>query len=159
MSNTPCKECIFAQYDLTGEAPTQTGCNKGMLDKYRKAGTNIIEAYDTDKEFFVLEGRICPFFRDYNWASRIENDENFDETVERMLKFETSLSFHIMIFMQDSIDDVKKTLESINKQDKMPVQVTIIRPRNSIVKPKEVTELFVDSKYRWRAKEFVCLQM
>lgn len=144
MSNTPCKNCTFAIYDDV----TQTGCSRGMLDKFKAVGANIIEAYDQDKEFYVIENRICPFNRSEAWADHLEANE----AIERMLKFETQLGFHVMIFIEDDIEPVKKTIDTLLAQDQKPLQVTIIRPRTSMIKPREVADLFENCPFKWRVE-------
>lgn len=53
---TNCKDCVFAQY----EGVTQTDCELGRLAKFdsRKNG-KVIEAYDNDREFFILDDIKC----------------------------------------------------------------------------------------------------
>lgn len=144
--NTSCKDCIFAEY----KGETQTGCSRGILEKYRNLGINIVEAYDYDKEFYVIEDRLCPSYRTQEWAERFEPDE-FDENVEIMLEYESRVLFHVMVFMQDSLEDVEETLNSLVSQDQPPLQVTIIRPRKSIIKPTRVLDLFPDDiPFKWR---------
>lgn len=56
---TSCKECIFAIY----ENDTQTGCTANKIEQYKD---KIIEAYDEDREFFVVNG-ICTLKRPLTW--------------------------------------------------------------------------------------------
>ena len=45
MITTSCKECVMAEYDNI----TQIDCRMNQIDKIKKAGFNVIEAYDQDK--------------------------------------------------------------------------------------------------------------
>ena len=45
MSETSCKECLFAKY----EGITQVDCELGKIDMYRKHGTEVAEVYDEYK--------------------------------------------------------------------------------------------------------------
>lgn len=56
--NTSCKECLFAIY----EGKTQTGCGFNRIQKF----DNVIEAYDEEKEFFVIP-RLCNYYRNKSW--------------------------------------------------------------------------------------------
>lgn len=142
-NNTSCKDCIFAKYNEI----TQEGCSRGMIEKYLKLGTSVIEAYDHDKEFYVIENRICPLHRTQAWADRIEDEDAMD----RMIEYESKLLFHVMVFMQDSLEDVQETLASLILQNQLPFQATIIRPRNSIIEPRTVLDLFSDlTPFQWR---------
>lgn len=152
MSNTSCKDCVFAEYDEI----TQVGCSRGMIEKYRDDGASIIEAYDHTKEFFVIEDRTCPFNRTQAWEDRFDEENGADardEAMNRMLDYENQLSFHVILFMGDSIGDVQETLTSLIFQDLMPVQVTIVRQRTCMITPREVTSLFSDSTpFKWRVE-------
>lgn len=54
--NTSCKECVLAIYD----GNTQTGC---VADRTEKFKDDVIEAYDDEKEFYVIK-RLCNFYRE-----------------------------------------------------------------------------------------------
>ena len=54
---TPCKECIFATYSEN----TQVGCAADRLKHF-----DVVEAYDHDKEFFVVKGA-CNYSRPKFW--------------------------------------------------------------------------------------------
>ena len=51
---TSCKDCKFAIYN---EA-TQTGCQADQIERFGEE--NIVEAYDKDKEFYVIK-TVCPY--------------------------------------------------------------------------------------------------
>lgn len=62
---TSCKDCAFASY----EGNTQSGCEAGAADRLEK-----VDAYDEEKEFWVISGRQCPMYRSKSsrWAARNE---------------------------------------------------------------------------------------
>lgn len=54
--HTSCKNCVFAKYD----GITQTDCLIGMLTKLKECnGAEILEVYDEDKEFYVINNKKC----------------------------------------------------------------------------------------------------
>ena len=70
--HTSCKDCAFSVYS----DKTQTGCSAGMLDKYKDAGAEVIEVYDdSDKEFFVINNKLCTHHRDKEWAKQYTKSE------------------------------------------------------------------------------------
>jgi len=153
MSNdTSCKACVFAEYDDM----TQVGCSRGMLKKYKDVGANVVEAYDEDREFMVIENRLCPFYRTKGWIDRIP-EEDFDATVERMLALETRLSFHAIVFVEDhNIESVCSTIDSLYAQNNRPARVTVVRPRTSTIKPRDIRELFnEDCGFKWRIENLI----
>lgn len=83
---TSCKECVLALY----ENNTQVGCLAERLDKFDK-----FEAYDEDKEFYVIE-RLCNYYRD--------NKEKYCEGSEidlRKIQYESLVSFKLIFDCED----------------------------------------------------------
>lgn len=77
---TNCKNCAFAVYNEN----TQTGCAANRIDKFKELA---IEAYDNDKEFFIIN-RFCNLYRDNDqWANK-DISQAFEEI---------KVSFNIMI--------------------------------------------------------------
>lgn len=79
LTNTSCKNCIFAIYDNN----TQTECSQNRLEKF-----DIIEAYDLEKEFYVVKG-FCNYCRPQSWNNGIADKEK--------AKRESSITFDIII--------------------------------------------------------------
>lgn len=76
---TSCKNCIFAAYDNK----TQTGCIANRLEKFDDL---IIEAYDEEKEFYVVKS-FCNYYRNNTWNNGIadinlvKNESSIDVTL------------------------------------------------------------------------------
>lgn len=142
LNNTPCKLCIFAEWD----GVRQTGCSTGKLDKFRQRGASILECYDDTNEFYVIENNICPSFRTSLWEKNIKGDVS--DTIEK----ENEPRFHCIVFVDDSIDDVKKTFDSICKQKLQPKNLTFILKVNSKILPTKIRDILKDSntKIEWR---------
>ena len=70
--HTSCKDCVFAIY----EDQTQTGCSMSMIEKYKAKNCEIIEAYDDDKEFYIINKRKCINHRKESWFKQFENSDN-----------------------------------------------------------------------------------
>jgi hypothetical protein len=60
---TNCKDCAFSIYN----DKTQIGCEAGRVDIF-KDQKKIVEAYDDEKEFYVVKG-FCNLYRDSQWNS------------------------------------------------------------------------------------------
>jgi endogenous inhibitor of DNA gyrase (YacG/DUF329 family) len=78
---TNCKTCQCAIY----ENKTQKGCSFKRIQKF---GDNVIEAYDDEKEFYIIK-RFCNYFRNQNWNNGVLDLEK--------IKHESSVSFDIII--------------------------------------------------------------
>ena len=83
---TSCKQCNFAVY----ENKTQTECKAGRLNFFRDQGL-LTEAYDDDKEFFVIE-RLCNMYTEQN------------KTVEQMAQ-DSAVSFYVILDCTDINED------------------------------------------------------
>lgn len=83
---TSCKPCIFAEWD----GDEQVGCKASILEELKEQ--DIVECYDDEKKFFVLN-RLCTGFRPTSW-----NDSVAD--VDKM-KEESTVSFSIVIFCEN----------------------------------------------------------
>lgn len=102
LSHTNCKKCIFAIYN----DKTQVDCKQSMLSVFKD---KIIEAYDEDLEFYVIDG-FCNRFRPEAW-------NNGDPDVE-LAKLESMTSFDILIEVddinQELYEKIDKTLDNID---------------------------------------------
>lgn len=99
---TSCKECVFASY----EEKTQTAC---LADRLKHFEGDVIEVYDDDKEFYVIN-RACTFFRPSSWnGGKPDADKARQEIIP---------SFGIFLDLSNSsLEDLPKTIESIKNID------------------------------------------
>lgn len=96
---TSCKDCVFAEY----EDITQVSCQADRL----KFFGDIIEAYDNDKEFYVIND-VCTYYRPPFW------NDGKAEISEARRELETT--FGIFIDLSDKEDeDLDKTIDSIKR--------------------------------------------
>ena len=72
---TACKNCLFAVYDEN----TQVGCQLGRLKKWQDQ-FKVIDAYDDDKEFYVIKG-ICNTVREVTWNNGVADQGKVREEV------------------------------------------------------------------------------
>lgn len=85
---TSCKECVFATY----ENDIQIDCFADRIDKFKKTN-EVIEAYDDDKKFYVIN-RLCNLYRNER------TKENLKEELSNANN-QSSLSFDIFIECSD----------------------------------------------------------
>lgn len=114
-NKTSCKECILAVYD----GKTQSSCKANRLDKLKH-----FEAYDDDKEFFVIE-QLCNFYRD-NVEKYTLEDGSVD--LDRIKK-ETRVTFDIIILCNHIDDEFSQYILDLhnhlasNYEDKFSIQL------------------------------------
>lgn len=121
---TSCKKCCFAVY----KENTQVACKFNRLTAFQKAGASVIEAYDDEKEFFVVEGRVCNLFRDRAkpWAVSRHPREWMDCALK-----DISLRVVFLVeYNEDSTEELlEKTLQSCANQTHKPTRLVILYNR------------------------------
>lgn len=91
---TSCKDCIFAIYD----DKTQIGCEDDRINKFKDS---VIEAYDDDKEFYVID-RICNLHRKKTW-------NNGQKSITKA-KNESALTFDLLIDCENINSNYEKNI-------------------------------------------------
>lgn len=135
--DTVCRDCCFAQW----KDSTQIGCERGILDQYRKIGSTVLDCYDeTEKEFNVVQGRLCPFFRKQAWRDSIKGD------IEERLKLETQMGYLAIVFANKDLEKIMKTVDSLEAQKLKPVEVRIIQEKNNMIPPGQIVRATKNSK-------------
>jgi hypothetical protein len=138
-THTSCKNCAFADYD----GKTQTGCKVGKLDCF--SDDQIIEAFDSEKEFYIINDRICLWKRSKDWAEK--NKDSYENVISQ----EISPRYEVLIFFNSShsFEDLEKTCKSILAQQNKPEHITVLQ-MNAIIDPLKTYELFDSLGIKWR---------
>lgn len=100
--HTSCKNCVFSIYsDIT-----QTGCALNFLSKYKEKNTEILEAYDEQKEFYIINNKKCLGYREDGWFKQF--DMVGSTTDEKIKKFkETNYIDYLMLIDLKKFDNKK----------------------------------------------------
>jgi hypothetical protein len=131
---SPCGGCVFAKY----EGDTQTGCDFGRLETFKKRGIDIIPAFDLKKEFFVVK-TFCNARREAEWAEGHEEQECKDQVRK---EYEISMSAIVIIgdgkndeskkaqvdqeWIDQTMEELEETLTAIRDQTIAPKIVIIV---------------------------------
>lgn len=142
--DTSCKDCCFATWGDGEDSVTQIGCDRGAIEQYKKIGSSVHECYDEEREFFVIFQRICPYYRTQKWKNRFSADE-----IESRIELENRLHFHVVIFANENIDDLQKTIDSIAGQELKPVKTTIILEYEHLLRVEDVKDITSNLKINW----------
>ena len=126
--HTSCADCSFANYSGT----TQVSCELGRIENYKDMGAEILEAYDDDeREFFVINDRICIYHRGPEWAAQYEKCE----LTERVQK-EVQVPYQcILLASPDSYSDlseIESQILSLSKQKIVPRFINIVIPVDAL---------------------------
>jgi len=122
--HTCCKKCVFAKYDNL----TQTDCYLDYIDKYKKNNVEIIEAFDDDNEFYVINNKKCIGYRENKW---FENRNLAESSVEEKVDFfrkNNSINYVCVVNLKDlDIEKLTKIIEQISQVDHLPSKLVLIR--------------------------------
>ena len=125
--NTSCKDCVFAEWNKN----EQTGCELGRISKFKKNGTEVVEATDNVKDYYVVR-RFCNAYRPEAWGEMVE-----DKT--QAIKEETKIRCGVVIVANKkaSMTTIEKTVEASLKQSVvLPDYIVIVN--NSDIKHHDI---------------------
>jgi hypothetical protein len=125
--HTACKDCVFSAYDSN----TQKGCFLDKIDKFRNLDVEIVDVYDEDKEFFVVSGRKCQFYRNSDWLAEISYDDDEFELLNKEVQI--GVDIIILIDEDNNFEHVFDTIESIKESTIQPESIifTIHNKKNN----------------------------
>jgi hypothetical protein len=132
---TNCKNCQCAIY----EGKTQTDC---AFDRIKGFGDNVVEAYDLEKEFYVIK-RFCNYYRSPKW-----NDGKLDLD---KIKHESAISFDVVIVCDDLTEesDANNLLDVVAKsnyyKDKLNISLVHSSKASTNVR-KNILKVFMELK-------------
>ena len=125
--HTPCKKCVFAQYDNK----TQIGCALDYIEKHRSNGTEILEAYDNDLEFYIINQKKCNGYRENSWfiAKGLPENSSIESKISLFKSLNTIGYTLIINFLeigsnQEDMINLSNTLQTLSIT---PQKVVFIR--------------------------------
>jgi hypothetical protein len=151
--HTPCKECVFAEYDNK----TQTGCAAGMLDKFKNSGYDIVEVYDNEKEFFVINNKKCIFMRKRDWFDNRNFNSITKAVAEATKENEIKYILILDINKNTSFSSIENVVNFFNTQNIIPTGILVITNTNEDlqIKIKDIAKLLDIQKIKWRIQKFI----
>ena len=121
--HTSCKDCVFAKYDNN----TQVDCDAGMLQRYGSKNFKVIEVEDNEKEFYVIDEKICMLKRESTWAN-YDKKKTCSELAQQARK-ECKIKYQVLITNNhNDLPSLEKTILSLSNQTIKPSHITIIHP-------------------------------
>ena len=117
-TDTTCKDCIFATYkDIT-----QIDCSMNRLDTFRHLGYEIIEAYDHDREFYVIKKKTCPYKRTKKWKYYDADEKDQREKIADEIR----IRYKAIVVHNGNLDDLLLTVHSLLQQSIKPSNIVVI---------------------------------
>jgi hypothetical protein len=122
--HTNCKKCVFSIY----EGDTQTECALKYLDIYRSKNVEIIEAYDEEKEFYVINNKKCIGYREPSFFNRLNmSSSTLEDKIVKYNQLNCINYFLILDTKTMSVDEFEKSLRDISTLNIKPSKLIIIR--------------------------------
>ena len=122
--HTSCKDCVFAIY----EDQTQTDCSMGMIEQYKAKNCEIIEAYDDDKEFYIINKRKCINHRKESWFKQFENSDNSLEYRIEKTNASNKINYILLIDLKlFTVEKLHQTFIDISNLDVKPKRIILLR--------------------------------
>ena len=142
--STACKNCAFAVYN----GKTQIDCDLNLLTKYEE----ILDCYDADKEFFVINNTVCLYKRNKEWLSRYKDKKTILNTIRQ----EIQLKYQAIIFCdKENWNELVNSINSLKSQLIPPQHITIILQYNVKYNPELLAQLFDKSNIKWRVENLL----
>jgi hypothetical protein len=122
--HTPCKSCVFAVYDNQ----TQISCGLDYLAKYKKNNIEILEAYDEEKEFFIVNGKKCIGYRENKWFDQFNlQDASLEEKINQYKKT-NQLNYLLIVDLKNmNFDNFQQACENISSLKIKPQKIIFLR--------------------------------
>lgn len=122
--HTPCKDCVFALYN----DKTQYDCALKYLDIYRENNIPILEAYDNDKEFYIINNKKCIGYRENKWFKQFDMQDANLETKIKKYHATNHLDYLLVIDLKPlNLDQLNDILQQISLCEIQPKKVVFIR--------------------------------
>lgn len=153
--HTSCKNCVFSTY----EGITQKGCSLNYISKYKEKNTEIIEAYDEEKEFYIINDKKCLGYRENKWF--VQYDLEHASLEEKIKKFEelNHIQYLLMIDLKNfNIESLETLKNSLRDCIIKPEKIIFIRYQSSNLFPYDILKKFCEDaqiKGKWRIQTMV----
>jgi len=151
--HTPCKNCVFA----VTEDNKQIGCLSGALDRFRLKGYEVLNAYDNESEFFVINNKKCIFLRNAEWWNKNALTNTDDALL--LAQKENNIKYIALIKIDNkvSLETFTETITKICKNTISPSGILLYmdQKNNSQIKTKTLADILNKSKIQWRIQKFV----
>jgi len=150
-----CKNCVFAQYT----DKTQTDCALNYINKYKtKNDTQILEAYDDEKEFYIINKKKCIGYRENKWFKQFNlENASIEEKISHFYST-NKLDYLIVINLKDyTIEDIENVIKKI-PNDIPPARIILVRYQNQTHLTYQTIQdilLKYNIAYDWRIQSMV----
>lgn len=126
--HTPCKMCAFAKF----ENKTQIGCSLEYIDIYKNNNIEILEAYDNEKEFFIINDKKCIGYRESKWFDKRDmTNSSIDEKIAKYRESDYSHYLAMIDLKNIDLSQLENILLDLAQCSIKPQKIIIIRYQNN----------------------------
>lgn len=121
--HTSCKNCVFASYTNK----TQTGCELKYIDQFKKNHEEILEAYDDDLDFYIINNKKCLGYRELAWFKSLDMEHSTVlEKKEYFIK-NNHINYLLVIDLQNMNSNLETLKKTILDAPYKPQKIILIR--------------------------------
>lgn len=122
--HTCCKQCVFAKY----ENNTQTNCLLDYIDKYRNKNIEILEAYDEEKEFYIINDKKCIGYRENKWFDRYDLSDDSIETKIALYHQYNKIDYLVVVNLQQfDVISLDRMFSELCNNKTQPQKIILVR--------------------------------
>lgn len=126
--HTSCKNCVFAKY----ENITQTSCELNYIEKFQKNNIQILEAYDNEKEFYIVNNKKCIGYREDKWFNQYGDEAKSLESKIKLYHEHNKLNYLAIINLINlTYKDLDDILNQLAECEIQPQKIIFIRFRDT----------------------------
>ena len=151
--HTVCKNCVFSEY----EKNTQVSCFLGMIEKYREQDPScILEVYDQDKEFYVINKRKCIWYKENKYFENREMSNASIEEKATYVKNTWKIKYLAVVDCRDRTDeDLNNIITTLMNSGVEPANVSIITSRLNKVDHQDFYKVLKKLDLKWTIKSLL----
>lgn len=124
--HTSCKQCVCADY----KGKTQVGCLLDYIELYQQNNIEILEAYDEEKEFYIINNKKCVGYRENGWFEKRELENlTLQEKIEH-IKNSNFLHYLLIIDLKSINENQIEDLLAQASYGIKPQKIILIRHQN-----------------------------
>lgn len=149
--HTACKKCVFSEYD----GITQTGCALNYIDKYKQKNEEILEVYDEEKEFYVINNKKCIGYRENKWFEQFKLEHaSLEEKINKFNEL-NHIQYLLLIDLKEfnNTTDMDSLKNAIIDCSIKPEKIIFIRYQSSTLFHYSVIKQFFEEtklNCKWR---------
>lgn len=146
--HTSCKNCVFAKYD----GITQTDCYLEYIQTFKDNNVSVVEAYDEEKEFYIINNKKCIGYRDKDWILKNNLDINNIQSIIDAFNKTNQINYISIIDTKNlSINNIKDILQKLKIQSHKPQKIFLIRySTNQDLSFSKIKPILEDTNIPWK---------